>query len=245
MKIEDKVLTYRVFGKQALFTDPITRDGEKTSYGVPTYSALVGITESIYWKPCINYVIDEVRVINKIKKEAQATTWTKYKNNYTEKIDENKGLSYFTYLQDVEYEVKCHMIFNKDFVSTKDNNDKPQKHWDIFKRALKQGGRKNIFLGTTDCNIAYVEPLPNYGEKESYYSGVDIDFHNMFHSFDYPTKSNPEQFNINFSEVTMNDGKIVFIKKELCKKRKIENVKLHENNLDIIYKKALEKCLEG
>lgn len=237
MKIEDKQLTYRLFGKKAMFTDPITREGEKTSYGVPTYSALVGITESIYWKPSIQYVIDEVRIINKIKKEEQATTWSKVTNNQSNKPN-GIGLSYYTYLIDVEYEVKCHMVWNENFVSTKENDDKPQKHWDIFQRALKNGGRKPIFLGTSECNIAYVEPLENYGEKESYYDGVELDFHTMFHSFDYPTLSNPTIFNINLSNIKVIDGKLIFEKKENCIKRKIQGVNLDTSTNDILYSQA-------
>ena len=43
---------YKVWGRYALFSDPITRmGGEKLSYPIPTYQALKGITESLYWKP--------------------------------------------------------------------------------------------------------------------------------------------------------------------------------------------------
>lgn len=48
---------------EALFTDPLTKvGGEKFSYPVPTYQALKGITESIYWKPTLIWVIDRCRV---------------------------------------------------------------------------------------------------------------------------------------------------------------------------------------
>ncbi|MCA6072990.1 MAG: CRISPR-associated protein Cas5, partial [Endomicrobium sp.] len=37
-----------MWGKFALFTDPITKlGGEKCSYQIPTYEAIKGITESI------------------------------------------------------------------------------------------------------------------------------------------------------------------------------------------------------
>ena len=42
-------IEYEVWGRLALFTDPITRvGGEKCSYHIPTYEAVKGITESIY-----------------------------------------------------------------------------------------------------------------------------------------------------------------------------------------------------
>ena len=51
MKIRNQI-EYCVSGNYALFSDPIARmGGEKFSYMLPTYQALKGITESIYWKP--------------------------------------------------------------------------------------------------------------------------------------------------------------------------------------------------
>ena len=52
-------IEFRVWGRFAMFTDPITRvGGEKCSYHVPTYEALKGIAKSIYWKPTFIWVID-------------------------------------------------------------------------------------------------------------------------------------------------------------------------------------------
>lgn len=42
------IIEYTVFGRYALFTDPLSKTGgEKCSYQIPTYQALKGITESI------------------------------------------------------------------------------------------------------------------------------------------------------------------------------------------------------
>lgn len=47
-------IQFKVYGRMALFTDPITKlGGEKSSYPIPTYQAMKGIVESIYWKPTI------------------------------------------------------------------------------------------------------------------------------------------------------------------------------------------------
>lgn len=65
-------IEYKVYGKYALFTDPLTKTGgEKLSYQVPTYQALKGITESIYWKPTFTWVIDECRVMHPIRTESK------------------------------------------------------------------------------------------------------------------------------------------------------------------------------
>jgi CRISPR-associated protein Cas5d len=67
-------IEFKVWGRYALFTDPLTRiGGEKCSYHLPTYEALKGIAKSIYWKPTFIWVIDEVRVINRIRTQTKGT----------------------------------------------------------------------------------------------------------------------------------------------------------------------------
>jgi len=66
-------VTFKVWGRYALFTDPLTRiGGEKYSYQVPTYEALKGILSSVYWKPTIVWVIDKVRVMKAIRTQPRA-----------------------------------------------------------------------------------------------------------------------------------------------------------------------------
>lgn len=61
-------IEFQVYGRYARFTDPMSNvGGEKCSYHVPTYEALKGIAKSIYWKPTFIWVIDEVRVMKRIK----------------------------------------------------------------------------------------------------------------------------------------------------------------------------------
>jgi CRISPR-associated Cas5-like protein len=52
----ENIVEFKVSGRYALFSDPINRiGGEKFSYQVPTYQALKGILESVYWKPTIGH----------------------------------------------------------------------------------------------------------------------------------------------------------------------------------------------
>ena len=52
-------------GAYALFTDPCAKT-ERTTYPVPTPSAMEGLLRSVFWKPAIRYVIDEIVVFNPI-----------------------------------------------------------------------------------------------------------------------------------------------------------------------------------
>lgn len=62
MKKYRNTIEFEVYGPYALFSDPVMRvGGEKTSYHIPTYEALRGIVESIYWKPTIMWIVDAVQ----------------------------------------------------------------------------------------------------------------------------------------------------------------------------------------
>ncbi len=199
---ERNSIEFRVYGENALFTDPITKlGGEKSTYLVPTYQALKGITESIYFRPTIVWVIDRVRVMNKIATESKGARPLKY-------ADGGNDLAWYTYLCKPEYEVLAHFEWNllrPDLESDRNEN----KHWDIAKRCVERGGRRDIFLGTRECQ-GYVEPCV-YGERSSFYSGSgERELGCMFHSFDYPTETGGGELKKSLWYPVMNDGEIIF-----------------------------------
>ena len=58
MKKYRNTIEFEVYGSYALFSNPVMRvGGEKISYHIPTYEALKGIVESIYWKPTIMWIL--------------------------------------------------------------------------------------------------------------------------------------------------------------------------------------------
>ncbi len=160
-------IEFVVYGKYALFTDPLTKiGGEKFSYQIPTYQALKGIVESIYWKPSLIWIIDEVRVMKPIQTESKGVRPIDYFGGNT--------LAYYTYLKDVEYQVRAHFIFNPHRPDLADDWNE-HKHHNIALRAVKAGGRRDIFLGTRECQ-GYVEPC-KFGTGKGFYDDYgEIDF---------------------------------------------------------------------
>ena len=72
MEKENRV-EFKVSGKYALFTDPLTKiGGEKCSYHIPTYESLKGVLGSVYWKPTIVWIIDCVRVMKHIRTQTRS-----------------------------------------------------------------------------------------------------------------------------------------------------------------------------
>lgn len=205
-------ITYKVYGRYALFSDPVTRiGGEKCSLSIPTYQALKGITESIYYKPSIIWYIDKLKIINPIKTESKGIRPIKYTGG--------NDLSFYTYLSDVEYVVTAHFIFN-NFRPELNEDFNENKHYFITKRSLEKGGRRDIFLGTRECQ-GYVEPAV-YEESVSCYKYMgQMDFGLMYHSLSYPSENGSSGLKVKFWYPKMNNGEIIFCKPEECPKERV------------------------
>jgi CRISPR-associated protein Cas5d len=204
--MENKV-EFKVHGRYALFTDPLTKiGGEKCSYHIPTYEALKGIISSVYWKPTIIWFIDKVRIIKSIRTQTKGVKPIKYSGG--------NELSIYTYLSDVEYQVQAHFEWNLNREDmAKDRND--NKHWIVARRMIERGGRRDIFLGARECQ-GYVETC-KFGDGEGFYdNGGEIAYGLMFHGFDYPDEADNGELHSRFWRPTMINGIIEFIRPEDC-----------------------------
>lgn len=200
-------IEFAVHGKYALFTDPLTKlGGEKLSYQVPTYQSLKGIVESIYWKPTLIMYIDAVRIMKPIRMESKGIRPLDYSGGNT--------LANYTYLKDVSYQVRAYFEFNMNRPDMAyDRNE--HKHHNVLKRSLKAGGRRDIFLGTRECQ-AYVEPCV-FGEGAGYYDGYgDIHMGTMVHGINYPDETGRDQLEVRLWNPVMKDGVISFRRPEQC-----------------------------
>ncbi|WP_059172609.1 type I-C CRISPR-associated protein Cas5c [Bacillus sp. FJAT-27445] len=200
-------IEFEVWGKYALFTDPLTKmGGEKLTYQVPTYQALKGIVESIYWKPTLLMVIDEVRIMNPIQMESKGVRPIEYGGGNT--------LANYTYLKDVRYRVRAHFVFNQhrpDLAYDRNEN----KHHNILRRSLKAGGRRDIFLGTRECQ-GYVEPCV-FEEGKGFYDNYDeIHFGTMLHGINYPDETGRNVMESRLWNPVMKNGVIKFLKPNEC-----------------------------
>jgi CRISPR-associated protein Cas5d len=208
---ERNSIEFKVSARHALFTDPLTRiGGEKCSYHVPTYEALKGIAKSIYWKPTFIWVIDEVRVMKRIRTQTKGTKPLEFSGGNT--------LAIYTFLADVEYQVRAHFEWNTNRPELEDDRSEG-KHIAIAQRMLDRGGRQDIFLGTRDCQ-GYVEPCA-FGTGDGEYDRAgELAYGLMFHGFDYPDETGESQLQARFWRPTMVDGCIAFLRPETCTIRK-------------------------
>lgn len=202
-------ITFRVWGRYALFTDPVTKTGgEKCSYHVPTYEAIKGVLKSIYWKPTIIWHVDKLRVMKPLRTQTKGTKPLVWSGG--------NSLAIYTFLHDVEYQVEAHFEWNEHRPElARDRVD--GKHFNIATRMLEKGGRQDIFLGVRDCQ-AYVEPC-RFGERENEgaYDNIDeLSFGLMFHSFGYPDETGTDELTSRFWHATMRNGVLEFPRPEEC-----------------------------
>ena len=204
-------ISFRVWGRYALFTDPITKiGGEKCSYHVPTYEAIKGVLKSIYWKPTLIWHVDRVRVVKPLRTQTKGTKPLVWGGG--------NSLAIYTFLHDVEYQVEAHFEWNDHRPElAQDRID--GKQFAIAKRMMEKGGSQDVFLGTRDCQ-AYVEPC-EFGEGSGAYDDIDeLGFGLMFHGFDYPDETGINELHSRFWHTTMKQGVVEFPRPEQCEIRR-------------------------
>ena len=206
------IVEFEVSGDYALFSDPVFRiGGEKCSYQIPTYEALKGILSSVYWKPTLIWYIDAVRVMNPIQTEVKGIRPIKYSGG--------NDLAYYTYLKDCRYRVRAHFEWNENRPElTADRNE--NKHHQIALRMIEKGGRRDIFLGTRECQ-GYVEPCDFYADVGAYDDQPgEMSFGLMLHGFTYAdeayNESTKNKMTLNFWHPVMRRGIIEFPRPEEC-----------------------------
>lgn len=205
------IVEFQVTGDYGLFSDPIMRiGGEKCSYQIPTYEALKGILSSVYWKPTFVWLIDKVRIMNRIQTEVKGIRPLKYNGG--------NDLSYYTYLKDCSYQVQAHFEWNENRPSLEGDRNE-NKHHEIAKKMIRKGGRRDIFLGTRECQ-GYVEPCA-FGEGAGAYDNLqELSFGLMYHGITYADEAysdeTRERMTVRFWYPVMKNGIINFIRPEEC-----------------------------
>jgi len=190
----------RIQAPMALFSRPELKS-ERYSYDIPTPSALRGVLESIYWHPGITYVIDEIKVINPIKRISVRRNELKSKlsTNTVREVAGNpkKALSVnrkddiaqrnSSILTNVDYLVSFHFEVNQKKVNP---GDSEEKFAAILGRRLDKGQcYKQPYLGCREFAASVKrasEDIPSYYETEE-----ERDFGLMLYDLDYSDSVNP------------------------------------------------------
>ncbi len=210
---------FAVQGAYALFSDPIMRvGGEKCSLQTPTYEALKGILSSVYWKPTLIWVIDAVRVMNPIQTEVKGIRPIKYQKDQDKNGKNKTELSYYTYLKNCLYQVRAHFIWKENRPELAGDRNE-NKHYQIAKRMIEKGGRRDVFLGVRECQ-GYVTPCV-FGEGDGFYDTTsELAFGLTYHGITYADEAySPEtqgNMTVRYWYPVMCSGVIEFIPPQDC-----------------------------
>ena len=209
------IVEFEVSGSYGLFSDPIMRvGGEKCTYQIPTYEAIKGILQSIYWKPTIIWFPDAVRVMNRIQTEVKGIRPLVYGG----KGSKGNELAYYTYLKNCRYQVRAHFEWNDNRPELSGDRDE-NKHHEIAKRMIRRGGRRDIFLGTRECQ-GYVEPCVFGDGKGAYDNLPELSFGMMLHGITYADEAYSDEtkghMSVRFWNPVMRKGVINFVRPEEC-----------------------------
>ncbi|MGN0687797.1 MAG: type I-C CRISPR-associated protein Cas5c [Oscillospiraceae bacterium] len=159
-------IEFEASGRFALFTDPVIGSSAgRCTLPLPTYGALVGLCCSIYSHRSMRWVIDEVRVMNRILTEPLSGFYRC-----------GCGLRVDCLLRDVRYQIRAHFV-----PSGSGGFCAPRIH-SIAQRSLERGGRRRTYFGTSSCPCD-VAPC-RFGSGEGFYDGASKDFGLMYHSID-------------------------------------------------------------
>ncbi len=200
-----------IYGNGALFTNPLTKTGgEKSSYPVPTYGALKGLIEQIYWKPTFIVSIDAVRVMNNIKYKHRRYSITNFHRRAVNGW-RSKELYTYAYLEDVHYRVRFRLDWNRHQRHLADDRNEA-KHKAIMDKWILRGGKCAPFLGVSECPaVIRPEKFGSPEDGEGFYDRCGrMDMGVMFHSWMWGTEYGSDMLRKSYWRAVMNNGIINF-----------------------------------
>lgn len=181
-KMKSNNFTLEIAGDFAMFGTPLSKQScEMISYPMPTYSALCGIMNSIYYRPGIRWVIDQCRVMNEIKYINVPIKTPHYKVKFNRK--ERLGRIFNnSFLIDARYQIRAHYEIDNYFVNDI-HGYCSFSHDDAIRKAINYCPEKIVTLGKRCCGPAFIKEC-EWKEKESFYDDFcDSEEIYMFHSF--------------------------------------------------------------
>jgi CRISPR-associated protein Cas5d len=188
---------------------------ERVSYDVITPSAARGILEAIYWKPEINWIVDQITVLNHIKFDNIRRNEISSKISLANVRKAMKGIDVelcqyandvrqrqqraTMMLRDVAYTIKAHFELRR----SSDGEEVAKKHYNVFLRRARNGQcYHHPYFGCREFPVNFRLIEENEEKQVSIYAG-EKDLGWMLNDLDYSRQMTPR-----FFRAIMNDGVI-------------------------------------
>lgn len=166
-----------VEGDYACFTRPELKV-ERVSYDVPPPGAIEGMLKSVYWKPAIRYVIDQIIVFQPIdfvnirrNEVKDKVLYRAVKSRMEQKggdpciyTSENRSQRASMVLKNVKYGIAFH--FELTGLKSEDDDEGEDKHYNIIKRRLEKGQYFRVpCLGCSEFPVKRMELVDEFDEQ--------------------------------------------------------------------------------
>lgn len=207
---KSKSFSVDISGPLAMFGTPTSKQNcEMISYPMPTYSALCGMMNHIYYRPGIKWEIEQCRVMNKIQYQDIRIKTPHYREKSVRESNRVRIFNY-AYLSGVRYQINAHYVIDQEFVNDT-HGFCAFVHDEGIIKAIEYGPEKIVSLGKSNTGMAVVRPC-DWGEGNSYYDGSrDSAPVYMFHNFRFDGKDWERRIsNVGFCWQKMINGIIDF-----------------------------------
>ena len=201
-----------VWGDFACFSRPEMKV-ERVSYDVLTPSAARGILSAIHWKPAIEWRVDRIRVLNKIKFANIRRNEVEGKVLISTAVSAAKGVEVDLHqyaaserqqratlmLRDVAYVIEAHF----EMTDKAGDDDTPEKHYNIFLRRARNGACFHTpCMGLREFPARFrLLDDDEYFPNSHYHDQGEIDLGYIMHSIDFENDMQPR-----FFRATMKNG---------------------------------------
>lgn len=205
-----------VSGKYAMFTRPEFKT-ERVSYDVPPPGALEGLLKSIYWKPSMRYVIDNIVVFNPINFINIRTNEVNSKLSFSKvKTAIKTGSDPSLYrsdictqrasrmLKDVKYGIEFHIKLTG--IQNEKGHETIEKQLKIFTRRVLQGQCfRTPCFGITELPVEKIELVDDFDLSEIHPSVLqtkDQDLGYMLYRIQFRDENNADAWKTHtFSDI--------------------------------------------
>lgn len=164
--VQEPPVEVRVWGDLACFTRP-EMHVERVTYPVMTPSAARGVLESIFWKPEMRWVVEEIHVLEPIRyfsilrnevnsrqSDRSARNWQRAGSGGYD-VAEDRTQRHTLALRQVAYVIRAQIEVRPGV------DERPAKFRDQFRRRVRQGQCWSMpYLGCREFAASFGEPIP-------------------------------------------------------------------------------------
>lgn len=199
MSASSAPLAVKVWGDYAVFTRPEMKV-ERLTYPVMTPSAARGILESIFWKPEMEWRIEEIWVLNPVRyfsilrnevnsraSERAARGWEKSGVGGYDATND-RAQRHTLGLRGVAYIIRAHVVLRPGVEAN------VAKYRDQFRRRVERGQCfATPYLGTRECSASFAPP-DGTERPEEYSEDLGLMLHDLDYTSDGSGRGTPRFF---------------------------------------------------